>query len=50
MFKLPTQTQLLQGATAEAQQLFQQALAVTEAAQTHAESGSISEDEWETSE
>lgn len=34
---------------AEAQQLFQQALAVTEAAQTQAEESSASEDDWESS-
>ena len=40
---------LVQGAMAEAQQLFQQALAVTEAGQTQAEEGSASEDDWESS-
>lgn len=40
---------LVQGAMAEAQQLFQQALAVTEAAQTQAEESSASEDDWESS-
>ena len=39
----------MQGDVAEAQQLFQQALTVTEDAQPQAELNTASEDEWETS-
>ena len=45
----PIQTGCMQGDVAEAQQLFQQAMSITEQAQPQAELNTASEDEWETS-